>query len=222
MYDILGATVSMGVVAMAAIATRSIIPAPDTAKQPRERTAAIETLRAAAKRAVAAKEELDALEPRGGGDVDDLHSLPSEGWVGFDIPPSRPHGNWVAWRFRSGFAQVADTRPCAEEIDAFIQALAQPFDPSQDLVEIELQREPGGPQGHGIISVGASVISGGHASYFSFGRLDRGATAWLARSYSSDMPIAAELLRLASDGKRHVAEIACLMPSRGERLQYRL
>ncbi|WP_172332767.1 hypothetical protein [Mangrovicoccus sp. HB161399] len=72
---------------------------------------------------------------------------------------------------------------------------AQPFDPSQDLIEIERERHS--LHGREIISVGAAMISGGHASYY-------------------------RLVRLDSDGKRHLVELACLMPSREERAQHGL
>ncbi|WP_172332766.1 hypothetical protein [Mangrovicoccus sp. HB161399] len=183
----------------------------------------VETLRIAANRAVAAKEHLDPLGLRRNGHGSaGRRRLASAEWIESAIPLNRPEGNWVAWAFRGGTASVEDTRRHAGEIDTFIRTLAEPFDALQDLIEIELQREPEGPRGGGIISVGATMISGNRASHFSLGRLDRVATSWLDRTYGNDMPIAAELVRLASDGRHYRIEIACLMPSHAQRAQYAL
>ncbi|WP_172328650.1 hypothetical protein [Mangrovicoccus sp. HB161399] len=218
MHNFLGDTLSGYAFAMALMVARSALPAHVRAVPPQAQPSAIEKLRAAANRAVAAKLELDALAPSGDGTWG-----PSSGnWVEIDLPPSRPDGNWVAWKYRSGAIAVRGTSRHAPEIDGFIRAVMKPFEPSKDLIEIELHREPDGPHGPGGISVGATVIFGHQASYYVLGHLDRGAAAWLDETYSRDMPVAAELVRLASDGKRYVINLACLMPSKEQRAQFEL
>ncbi|WP_172332442.1 hypothetical protein [Mangrovicoccus sp. HB161399] len=223
MHDHLSQALFMCVLVLAAVAARSMLSSQERTKQARMRDCPVETLQTAANRAVAASEKLGRLGPGWAGHGGfGLRRRAAAEWLESGIPLNRPEGNWVAWTFRGGTAIVKDTRQCAGEIDAFMRALAGPFDPLNDLIEIELQREKERPHGRGIISVGATVISGGRASHYTLGRLDRVATTWLARTYGSDMPIAAELVRLASDGKRYAIELACFMPSREERSQYKL
>ncbi|WP_172332437.1 hypothetical protein [Mangrovicoccus sp. HB161399] len=222
MHDPLIQALFMCVLVMAAVAAPSISSSLERTKQAKMRECPVETLQMAANQAIVAKEGLD---PPGllwvGRDSAGLRRPAPAEWIESAIPLNRPEGNWVAWRFRGGKASVKGTQQHSGEIDAFIRALEKPFDSLHGLMEIELQREPDGLHG-GIISVGATVISGNRASHYSLGRLDSVATSWLASTYGSDLPIAAELVRLASNGRHYRIEIACLMPSRGQRAQYAL
>ncbi|WP_138471325.1 hypothetical protein [Poseidonocella sp. HB161398] len=142
-------------------------------------------------------------------------------WTEVSVPPNRPRGDWVNWTFGNGWVRIRGTAEFAEDIRAFIHALSRNYVEELCTIEVELERGGDGRNDRTIF-VGASVSQFRTTTYHKLGYLDCEAANWLAENFDRDMPIAAELLRLATDGDRYAIKVACLMPKRRARVRYDL
>ncbi|WP_172332718.1 hypothetical protein, partial [Mangrovicoccus sp. HB161399] len=143
-------------------------------------------------------------------------------WEEFAVPPNRPDGKWVYWQFRRGWERVRGTGQHSGEIDEMIRTIQEQFDATQDHIEMELERGWDGEHGRPAVYVTARIHMYGDLQQYHLGEIEEEAAAWLDKNFGNDMPIAAEMVRLASDGKHHSIQIACLMPPKKQRAQYEL
>lgn len=145
--------------------------------------------------------------------------LDAEPWETVEVPPNRPEGKWVNWKHGSGWIKVRGTSYNADAITTFLCDLEDVTE-GRGSLEITLTRDPDNRYDPNAIEVDA-YITGPRERHCFLGHVERDAAAWLAETYSPDMPIAAELKKIRTNFGDGISITICgLMPAKKDRDPY--
>ncbi|MFB9150332.1 HIRAN domain-containing protein [Roseovarius ramblicola] len=129
----------------------------------------------------------------------------------FVFSPNRPDGNWINWRIRSGWFEVAGVEHRLEDVLNFLRSAAEANDKGLSF-GVALEAEPDNPHHTNAIKVlGFTECDNGQRSSYHIGYIPRETANQVAELYS-DTPLAAELRQAKIGDFKIIVSVAGLIP----------